>query len=325
MRNLHLYPWTVVLLLAATLIAPARVAAQGGAVPHWRTRLVPWETRAALPGSWRGDPRLARYGVPNYPDDFQVLFTNPDSTRGGQHEVMWVRVIATDSATGLHLGILLNQPNGLTSVVQGDNVVFRVSALGEPPEAVGAPNYGEPGWPIGGSVGFLAVLRDGIRAYRAGNNGHNMAGIERCITVLTPAMAAVPPAASREERFVGHFVLGRCMAEKYDTERAIDQFRAAIALDPGDLDAQMALFAELSVMTHRRPGELLPDAEARWEREFLAQLEVVRTRFARDEDVARILAMIFDSAQEAAVDSTWKSHIAKMRRVGYAIFRWKRR
>ena len=61
---------------------------------------------------------------------------------------------------------------------------------------------------------FFAVLREGIRAYRAGNDGHNMPGIERCIEVLTPTMAAVPAGATPEERFVGHFVLGRCLAEK---------------------------------------------------------------------------------------------------------------
>jgi hypothetical protein len=312
------------LLLAATACSSGAVTAQVSGDPPWRTRLVPWETHAGQARPWRGDRRLTGYAAPGYPDDFQVLFANPDSSRGGQHELMWVRVIASDSATGLILGILLNQPHELRSVVQGDNVVFRVPASSEPPTAIGAPNYAEAGWPTSLSP-FLTVLRDGIRAYRAGNNGHNMPGIERCISVLTPAMGAVPSDAGPEERFVGHFVLGRCMAEKYETERAIDQFRAAITLDPDDLDANMALLAELSVMTHRRPGDLSPVAEARWERDFLEQLGVIRARFAREEDVTGMLEMIFDPAQETGIDSSWKAHVAKLRRVGYAVFRWKRR
>ena len=255
-----------------------------------------------------------------------MLFANPDSARGGVHEVMWVRAIAADSANGLLLGMLLNQPNHLRSVAHGDNVVFRVGSEGGLPTAVGSPNYAEPGWPAGSRApGFFAVLRDGIRAYRAGNNGHNMPGIERCIEVLTPAMVAAPAAASPDERFVGHFVLGRCLAEKYETERAVEQFRAAIALDSADLDAHMALLAELSVMTHRPPGELPEAAEARWERDFLQQLALVRARFARDESVARMLTIMFDPAQESELGPLWKPHLAKLRRVGYAVFRWKRR
>lgn len=313
-------------MLAASVGPRAAVFAQAPETTPWRTRLVPWQTHAGQDRAWRGDPRLAPYAAPGYPDDFQVLFANPDSARGGQHEVMWVRTIAADSATGLFLGILLNQPRELRSVAQGDNVVFRLGTPVELPTAVGAPNYGEAGWPAGTRApGFLAVLRDGIRAYRAGDNGHNMPGIDRCIEVLAPAIAAGPTAASSEERFVGHFVLGRCLAEKYETERAIDQFRAAIALNPGDLHAHMALLAELSVMTHRRPGELSADAEARWERDFLEQLRLVRTRFAREDDVSRLLAMVFDPAHEADLEPVWKPHVEKLRRVGYAVFRWKQR
>ena len=313
-------------MLAASVSPLAAGAAQTPEAPPWRTRLVPWQTHAGQERAWRSDPRLAPYAAPGYPDDFQVLFANPDSARGGQHEVMWVSTIAADSATGLFLGILLNQPRELRSVAQGDNVVFRLGTALELPRAVGAPNYGEAGWPAGSRApSFLAVLRDGIRAYRAGNYGHNMPGIERCIEILAPAMAAAPTAASSEDRFVGHFVLGRCLAEKYETERAVDQFRAAIALKPDDLHAHMALLAELSVMTHRRPGELSPDAEARWERDFLEQLRMVRARFGRDHGVSQLLSMVFDPAQEADLEPVWKPHVEKLRRVGYAVFRWKQR
>jgi hypothetical protein len=318
--------WAVGLLLLAVSVCPPAAGAQASGAPPWRSRLVPWQSRAGQERPWRSDWRLARYVAPGYPDDFQVVFANPDSARGAQHEIMWVRTIAEDPATGLFLGILLNQPRELKSVAEWDNVAFRAGAGGGPPVAAGAPDYGDAGWPAGTrSSVFFPVLREGIRAYRAGNNGHNMPGIVRCIEVLAPAMGAVPAGTSPDERFVGHFVLGRCLAEKYETERAVEQFRAAIALDPGDLDAHMALLAELSIMTHKRPGELPAAEEARWERAFLEQLREVRARFARDERVAQILRMLFDPAHEAELQPDWKPHVAKLRRIGYAVFRWKQR
>ena len=313
-------------LLVASVGAPTSLAAQANGVPPWRTRLIWWGPTAEEPHPWRTDSRLTRFGEPGYPDDFQVWFANPDSVRGKQHEVMWVRVIAADSATGLHLGILINQPDFLRSLSEGDNVVFRVDEGGALPTAVGAPDYRDVGWPAAsGAPKFLAVLREGILAYRAGDNGHNMPGIERCIAVLTPAMEAVPAAANAEERFDGHFVLGRCLAEKYVTERAIAQFRSAIAIDPSELNAQMALLAELSIMTHKGPKALSADEQARWESEFVEQLRVVRSHFGGTPIVARMLSLLFDPAMEAKIPAESRAEIPKLRRVGFATFRWKQR
>ena len=286
---------------------------------------MPWLTHAGQPRPWRDDPRLAGLAAPGYPDDFQVGFPNPDSARGGRHEAMWVRTIAYDPANDLFLGILINQPDFIRSVREGDNVVFRVDPTRRYLVAVGAPDYGAAGWPASVSGAFGATLRDGIRAYRDGNDGHNMPEIKRCDAVLTPALRNVPAQATRDERFVAHYVLGRCLAEEYATARAIDQFRAAIALDPDDADAHMSLLAELSIMTHQRPGTLPPAEEARWERAFVDELAVIRRRFASYDGVPQILAMVFNPAQEADVDSVWRPHLAKLRRVGYAVFRWKQR
>jgi hypothetical protein len=316
----------VSLLLIACVSPLGTLAAQAPGVPAWRTRLVPWASHFGQDEPWIRDARLARYTTPGYPDDFQVLFANPDTAGGAKPEVMWVRTFAADSATGLYLGYLLNQPHWLRSVVPGDNVVFRADDAKGLPTAVGAPDFGTAGWPTESRAPeFLLVLRDGIRAYRAGNNGHHMPEIERCISVLAPAMAAAPAAASSDERFVGHFVLGRCLAEKYETDRAIEQFRAAIALDPNDLDSHMALLAEFSVMTHQLPGKLSPEEEARWEHEFVEQLRLVRARFASDKGLPQVLEMIFDPAQEAELLPVWKPHVERLRRVGYGVFRWKQR
>ena len=314
--------FALALLLAAGTASSG--AAQTALIPHWRTRLVVWQKHSGEARPWRQDPRLAPYTSPHVPDDFQVRFANPDSAGGGRHEYMWVRVIDVDSVTGQYLGFLLNQPHWLTSVVAGDNVVFHQPVGDAHPVAVGAPRYGEAGWPANDTSAFAATLGEGIRAYRAGNNGHHMPGIERCIAVLGPAMESAPPAASVDERFVGHFLLGRCLAEKYETERAIAQFRAAIALRPDDVDAHMALLAELSLTVHPRTDK--PEyGSARWEREFLAELDIVRARFLGDSDVARILSAIFHPSHEAELDAESRKQVERLRRVGFAFFRWKRR
>jgi len=314
------------LLLATALGMPDRLAAQAKSVPLWQTRPIWWGPTAEEPHPWRADPRLKRFGEPGYPDDFQVFFANPDSAQGKQNEVMWVRVIAADSATDLYLGILINQPDYLSNLSEGDNVVFRAHDSGALPTAVSTPSYRDAGWPIASRASaYLATLRVGILAYRAGNNGHNMPRIEQCIAVLTPLMEAVPTTASADERFDGHYVLGRCLAEKYVTERAIAEFRSAIAINPNDLNAQMALLAELSIMTHKGPKELSADDDARWEREFLDQLQVVRTRFGDAPIVKRILSFVFDPSEEANLSPEAKAQLPKLRRVGYAIFRWKQR
>lgn len=313
-------------LFAAMLGTSDALSAQASATPPWRTHLIWWGPTAEEPHPWRRDPRLARFGEQGYPDDFQVLFRNPDSAQGKQHEIMWVRVIAADSATGLHLGILINQPDFMRSPSEGDNVVFRF-VDGDPlPTAVGGPGYRDVGWPASsGAPEFLAVLREGILAYRAGNNGHNMPGIEKCISVLTPAMQAVPAGARAEERFNGHFVLGRCLAEKYVTERAIEQFRAAIAIDPTELNPQMALLAELSLMVHKGRKDLSPDEEKRWEDAFVAQLQVIRTRFGDRPVVQRMLSLLFTPPDAKDMTPEMKAELPKLQRVGYAIFRWKQR
>lgn len=286
---------------------------------------MPWETHAGHRRPWRTDPRLTGRAANGYPDDFQVFFANPDSARGGKHELMWVKTIAYDARSGLFLGILLNQPEFVPALLRGDNVVFAIDTPQGYLAAVGSPRYGDAGWPSSGAPEFFATLREGIRAYRLGNNGHNMPSIERCITVLSSAVNAIPASASREERFVAHYILGRCLAERYETTQAIAQFKAAIALEPDDVDSHLALLAEYSVMTHHRPGQLSPAEDKRWEDAFVEHLAVIRTRFGAHPDVVEVLNLIFDPGHEAKLDSTWLPQVAKLRRVGYAVFRWKQR
>jgi hypothetical protein len=287
---------------------------------------MPWETNVSDSRPWRADPRLAGLSPDGYPDDVPVAFIHPDSARGGTSEVMWVRIIAHDPPTDLFLGILLNVPSYLTDPPSGDNVVFRVQpTLNVKLRAVADPEYSNAGWPASAAPAHFALLKEGIRAYRAGHNGHVPEMIARCIDVLLPAAARIPPEASPDERFATHFVAGRCLAEAYNTEEAIRQFRAAIAVDSGDVHSQMALLAELSVMVHRRPGTVTPAEDARWEEEFVRQLAIVKARFGHDSGVQEILGLVFDPRLEGELDPLWQPHAARLRRIGYAIFRWKSR
>ena len=87
----------------------------------------------------------------------------------------------------------------------------------------------------------------------------------------------------------------------------------------------MALLAELSVKAHE-PTTARPASDvARWDREFIDQLAIVRQRFSGERDVETILRFIFDPAQEADVEPAWRGELPRLRRIGYAVFRWKRR
>jgi hypothetical protein len=97
----------------------------------------------------------------------------------------------------------------------------------------------------------------------------------------------------------------------------------ALRFDSTDVDANMALLAELSLKAHQRPGTSAEPADALWEAAYLKQLAVIRKSFLSYPDVAETIAIVFDSANMKSVDPTWKAASEKLRRVGYATFRWK--
>jgi hypothetical protein len=175
---------------------------------------------------------------------------------GEEPEGMWVTVIDYHPQTDLFLGILVNQPFHLKGVDDRDNVVFRYDSEQKQPVAVDdGRGYRATALPGTKEPAFLSPLIEGLRAYRQGDFGHNMPGIDHCIAVLSPLVKNVPPAAAVGERFAAHFVLARCCAEKYATKTSVEQFRAAIALAPEDVDAQMGLLAELSILVHPPAGQ----------------------------------------------------------------------
>lgn len=224
----------------------------------------------------------------------------------GPAERMWVRTIDYDPASDLFLGVLLNHPDQLRTLHVGDNVVYRIDPAHGVPVAVGAPDYAQAGWSTASDDAFTPALRDGLRAYRAGSMGGDVTAMEHCIAVLSPAMTTAAAVATREEQYTGHYVLGRCLAERHQATRAIEEFRAAVQLEPDAGDAHMALLAELSAMAHRRGGAVATADDARWRRAFLDELAIVRDRFMDRDGVSEGLALVSDPAQASAVAPMWR-------------------
>ena len=202
---------------------------------------------------------------------------------------MWVTVLAHDDRTDRYLGRLLNTPDFVRTVQDADNVVFHLGAPGEYTGIRGLPErtiwlvadddgrgYSAGGWPLRQHPDFVDSLVRGIRAYRLGNFGHNPPGIEKCITELRPALSPEPTTVDQPDLQVGHFVLGRCLGERYETVEALAHFNRAVALDRRDPHAQMGVISELTVLVHtdedvsRREGwkARLIQEIARMERDF---------------------------------------------------------
>ena len=73
--------------------------------------------------SWRNHSELRRRFHPEYPDDLEVLVHDGGPrTSNTMPELMWVRV--TGSSDDVFTGRLLNEPEQLTSVVVGDELMF---------------------------------------------------------------------------------------------------------------------------------------------------------------------------------------------------------
>lgn len=259
---------TVVLLSLASACATSKPAATSEAAPVpaaplWETRVVAFATvdpPEARP--WRSEPRLSgQFHSKDFPDDVQVLF---EATQDGVRHVesMWVTVLGHDDRTDRYLGRLLNTPDFVRTVQDADNVVFHLGTPGQYTGIRGLPErsiwlvadddgrgYAAQAWPRQRTQ-FVDALVRGIRAYRLGNFGHNPPGIEQCITELRPALSPEPPTVDQHDLQVGHFVLARCLAEKYESVEALGHFDRAVALDRRDPHAQMGVISELTVLVH---------------------------------------------------------------------------
>ena len=286
-----------------------------------------WPAHAGEPAPWRTDPRLARRFHPDFKDDIQVVVPNPDSANGKRREVIWVRMLAADSATGRFLAYSLNEPDDLRGLHEGDNLVFTWDAKGYPVALTSEEGYGQAGWPSAHRRDpEFRTLVEGLRHYRMGNMGHNMPEIEACIRTLRPLARRTLTDRPVEEQFLTYFVFGRCLAESYQTLDAIDAFRHAIAAGPDSMDAHMAFLAELSVMVLKSLAEQYPDsASAGWEADFIAERDLVARRFGGDPAVRFMLNVMHDEKSAGDLSHVSPARLAVLRRTTFAVIRWKQR
>ena len=238
---------------------------------------------------------------------------------------MWVTAIDYCSVTDEYLGILLNAPHYLDTIQERDNAVFRYDPGSKRLRALALDgNYRSKGIPLRARSGVLSEVWDGIRQYRLGRYGHNQVAIDRCIAVLASATQLLSELESTHDRYLAYFVLGRCHAEAYNTDAAIEAFGEALRYDGSDVDAHMSLLAEYSLKVH--PPKDLPKKayDARWELLFLKKLEYVRENFPEDSKVQFITTVIFDESTVTNLSELSSEEIERGRRFGFGIFRWKR-
>ena len=89
--------------------------------------------------NWRDFPLLKDRFHPDFPDDLQVI-VHDGGPRLSSHnpELTWVRI--TKYRDEVFVGTVLNQPHGLTTVKQGDSILFLVTSNCEYPFRV-TPRY----------------------------------------------------------------------------------------------------------------------------------------------------------------------------------------
>jgi hypothetical protein len=289
--------------------------------PAWKQKLMVWPNHYGNK-PWRIDSRLKGQFKEGFPDDLPVVFFNFDRTK--RPEVMWVTVISYDPSCDLFLGILINQPYHMSDPSEGDVVVFLFDATISRPIAIAESNsYRLSARPVASDQKLLETVLDGVAAYRQGKFGHNMPKIEKGIEILSGVVSDISPKASVEERFAAHFALARCFAEKYETRAAIEQFKKAISIDPEDIDAQMGLLAELTLMVHKKKETPWPEDQPSWDRAFLEQLAFVKSKFGSTEQVSKSIHYIFKKQDPDKTSSFSKEDLERGESFGFATIRWK--
>jgi hypothetical protein len=313
----------LVVSLATTDVVSPSDGAQGDS-PQWESEFVVWPRYEGQPTPWRDDSRIKNSSPEGYPDDFPVVFDNPDPA--AQDELIWVTAIDYHAPTDEYLGIVLNTPFNLKSIRERDNAVFKYDPETSQLHALAASgDYGRRGLPQRASRGVHAELWEGIRQYRLGNYGHNQPAIEQCIEVLSAVAPRLGDSASTDDSFLAYFVLGRCNAEAYNTDAAIEAFRSALEFNNDDVDAHMALLAEYTLKVHPRLDQPPEAYDASWEPLLVEQLNYVRREFPDDPAVATATTIIFDESEVTNLSELSEEEIARRRKVGFGIFRWKRR
>jgi hypothetical protein len=281
---------------------------------------------------WRSDPRLSgQFHSKEFPDDVQVLF---EVTQDGVRHVesMWVTVLGHDDRTDRFLGRLLNAPDFVRTVQDADNVAFHLGNPGQYTGIRGLPErpiwlvadddgrgYAAQGWPSQRTA-FVDALVRGVRAYRIGNFGHNPPGIEQCITELRPALSPEPTTADPHDLQLAHFVLGRCLGEKYETVEALGHFDRAVALDRRDPYAQLGVISELTVLVHSDKDDSRREA---WKARLIQEIARMEKDFPEEKQSLQLLQIVRDPKN--ARGPLTPAELEEGKQIGFGIVRDKYR
>jgi hypothetical protein len=233
---------------------------------------------------------------------------------------MWVSIIGYDEDSNTYLGRLLNKPYFLKNVRQADNVIFKYEQSSG--KAVAIPDrtsYWMAAVPKYVADGYGRNLYKGLREYRLGNFGHNMPEIWKCIKTLSKVTKEVSKCEVKEDAFLAFFLLGRCSAEAYQTELAIESFKSALHYIPDDIDANIALLAEYSVAVHS------PDIKPKkkWETAFSEHVSHLKENFSSNVFIKKTLDSLFNKEQLQEDENLTEEEREYRSKYGVGYFRYK--
>lgn len=269
-----------------------------GDAPPWTEEVILWSGELhGVQAPWRDNRALqGRFHSPEYPDDIQVVFRQDSADAW---ERMWVRVIGAHPRSGEYLAKLLNDPYAIEGLQSGENVAF-VAPEGSQ-DLIGVDRgqgYGRAGYPAFSPDAFASSMIKGLNLYRAGELGHVPENIKAAIPELLGASERTDNTTSRTASFYVHFYLGRCYAELYETESAIEQFKKALAFRPEDPSAHIALLAEYSLLAAMPEEELPSGTSDQWRESFNRQESVIRSLFPPSAGPVQYLDLIYTEMKD---------------------------
>ena len=310
------------LALALLALLPLGALQSGEGVPPWERELVIWPASDEDEKPWRDDSRISAQAPEGYPDDFPVVFENPDPAAAA--ELIWVRAIDYFEPTDEYLGVVLNAPFGVEGIEVQDNAVFHYDPETQHLWALATEgSYRARGIPTRVRREDFDPLWQGIRQYRLSAYGQDELATEKCIAFLSSDTLPVGELASEHDRYLMDFVLGRCHAEAYNTDAAIGAFNRALEHNAADVHAHMALLAEYSLKVHTPLKGTTAEYDPIYEELFLEKLRWVRKHLLTDSSVAAMTLMLFDESQVENLNLLSEEALVRGRQFGFATFRWK--
>lgn len=226
------------LSLWASVASVAEVPArwQNGYVPF----SVPWVDSLAR------DPRIVAIADISFPTMVPVKFNPTVRDPGKTQEVMWVRILDMDAATGIFLGDLMGRPERLLSVSRHDNVLFRFGGMLE--RLPSALLVGDSYLALGGKkTEFALAFVEGVAANRDVSYGRIRDSLPACYAKFGKALVLADASTHRREIFHAKYLLGRCYSEGYVLDSAIKWYREAMKVDSSDMDAAMSLVSDYTI------------------------------------------------------------------------------